>query len=938
MHRLLYVLPFLWIAVGAWLFLTSPDMDQLVRERGQFDIPDEYQTAVTSDILQANEGSAGEEILLVYFEENGLSDSQLDSVAETLDSFPSEIEGFPIEEITTPFDSEENESLISDDETTLMAVLSMDMTVNDVPEVRPQIEQLAADPETENYVSGAAIVEDDVIISSEEGLATTEIITVIFVITILLFVFRSVTAPLIPLITVGAAYLVTVPIVSFLIERMDFPVSNFTQIFIVAILFGIGTDYCILLMNRFKEELARHPVRKTAVIETYRAVGPTVFSSALTGFIGFAAIGLADFDLYQSAAGVAVGIVMLVLALIIWVPPAMLLLGDKLFWPSKRALESTDSRIWKGLGTFSMLRPGWTSLILIALVVPSFLFYDQRVSFHSLDEISGETDSVEAIDLVSERFGVGYSFPAQIVLEAEEDWDDPDMLPIIEYVSAQVASIEEVEEVRSFTRPDGVVLDDFRIPEITGELRDGVDETVEGVEEVTEGLEELQTSLREEESAREAAEGSEELADGSGELQTGLEEAAGGLEESTAGIRDIAASQNEIATQLAELEGSLEEISSSPALDASTSGAIAEISAGMGELENGLNETAEGTNEAASGQEELEEGIRESAEAQSSLQEGQEELTEGFNQFGDGFLEIADSLDELIEGLEEIEEGLGDVSSLLAETADQETHPLEGFFVPEEAADEEEFHDLAELYTTPNSRVATFDVVLDIDPYSNEAMVVMDEIDEQVSRSMNEWPDRFTYSLGGLPAVNADLSEISDNDFFRTAVIMLSGIFLVLIVMLRSLIMPVYILASLIATYVISMAVTELIFVTILGYPGISWAVPFFGFVMLMALGVDYSIFLMARFAENMKHQGVNDSLMTAMTKIGTVILSAAIILAGTFGAMMPSGVLSLVQIGTLVLTGLLLYAFVMLPLFIPLMIRLFGDKNWLPFKAPGKK
>jgi putative drug exporter of the RND superfamily len=939
MHRWLYVLPAIWAAAGLWLFFSSPDMEELVRERGQFDIPDEYQTALTSDILERNEGASGEDILLVYHDEDGLSDSQLASVEAGLENFPAEIEGFPVEEITSPFESEENDALFSEDGTTLMAVVSMDMTINDVPEVRSEIESLAENDEAESFVSGAAIVEDDVIISSEEGLATTEIITVVFVITILLFVFRSAAAPLIPLITVGAAYFTTVPIVSLLIEHMNFPVSNFTQIFIVAVLFGIGTDYCILLLNRFKEELALRDNRITAVKQTFRAVGPTVFSSALTGFIGFAAIGLADFDLYQSAAGVAVGIIMLVLSLAVWVPAALLLLGEKVFWPSRRALDASDSRIWLGLGRFSMVRPGWTSLILIVLLLPSIWFYDQRLSFHSLDEIDGTTESVQAIELVSERFGTGHSFPARIVIESEERWDEADRLPLIEHLSSQIAMLEEVDEVRSFTRPDGHVVEDFRVPVIAGELAEGVEETEEGLTDIADALEELEENLdNEQASADEAAEDIDELADGSEQLQESQMDIADGIGETGGSAEDFASAQEEIASGMDEVIFSIEQISLNPALDQETLSALEELNAGLRELQSGLDETAEGTSSLAEGQGELEDGAEETAQAQEDITSGLRETAVGFREVGEGFAEIAEAVGDILEGVEEIEEGLGEISSLLAEMENQNSHPVEGFFVPEEAADEDEFTELADLYTTPNRQTALFDVVLAIDPYSNEAMQTIAEINEQTERVLAAYPENYTYSLGGLPASNADLSEISDQDFYRTAVIMLSGIFLVLIFMLRSFVMPVYILASLIGTYIISMAVTELIFVTILGYPGISWAVPFFGFVMLMALGVDYSIFLMARFAENMNGSDVESALLEAMKKIGTVILSAAIILAGTFGAMMPSGVLSLVQIGTLVLTGLLLYAFVMLPLFVPLMVKMFGNSNWLPFKPPGQK
>lgn len=99
-----------------------------------------------------------------------------------------------------------------------------------------------------------------------------------------------------------------------------------------------------------------------------------------------------------------------------------------------------------------------------------------------------------------------------------------------------------------------------------------------------------------------------------------------------------------------------------------------------------------------------------------------------------------------------------------------------------------------------------------------------------------------------------------------------------------------------------------------------------------MALGVDYSIFLMERFNEY-KTKDIQFAMTESMKNMGSVIMSAAVILAGTFAAMLPSGVLSLLQIATLVLTGLLLYALVVLPLFVPVMVKLFGSANWFPFK-----
>src|SRR5699024_6915099 len=113
-------------------------------------------------------------------------------------------------------------------------------------------------------------IENDLISSTQDGLHQTEWITIVFILIVLLLVFRSVITPFIPLITVGMTYLTAQSLVSYFVDWWDFPLSNFTQIFLVAVLFGIGTDYCILLLNRFKEEIPNHETVRDAVVHTYR--------------------------------------------------------------------------------------------------------------------------------------------------------------------------------------------------------------------------------------------------------------------------------------------------------------------------------------------------------------------------------------------------------------------------------------------------------------------------------------------------------------------------------------------------------------------------------------------------------------------------------------------------------------------------------------------
>ena len=136
---------------------------------------------------------------------------------------------------------------------------------------------------------------------------------------------------------------------------------------------------------------------------------------------------------------------------------------------------------------------------------------------------------------------------------------------------------------------------------------------------------------------------------------------------------------------------------------------------------------------------------------------------------------------------------------------------------------------------------------------------------------------------------------------------MLIGIGIILIVITRSIMQPIFIIGSLLLTYWSSLGLGEWISKQVLGVELLSWNVPFFSFIMIVALGVDYSIFLMMRYREQENSQS---AIVEAAKHIGGVVISAAIILGGTFAALMPSGVITLIQVAIVVIIGLFLLSF----------------------------
>lgn len=1029
-----WVIMLVWVAGAVALFLTAPGISDLVREKGQIAVPAGYSSSRAGEMLSGAAGAAGgtlHQVALVFHRPGGLDDTDKQSIEAGLQSLTAAREELHLDAVTDPFSMPElSETLIAPDGRTIMAALMVRGGEEEVKSLPAKVKELLQDVGAEHYLTSEGLITEDTIVSSEEGLKKSEYITVVFILLILFVVFRSFVAPFVPLLTVGLSYLVSQSVVAFMVDRFNFPISTFTQIFMVAVMFGIGTDYCILLISRFKEELIGSGDTREAVIRTYRKAGGTVFYSGLAVFVGFVAIGFSQFVLYRSAVAVAVGIAFMLLALVTIVPFFMMVLGKRLFWPSRGSLEHKESRLWGAIGCFSLKRPWAALLIVAAVVVPFLLTYQGKLSYNSLDEIGPSYDSVKGFNIIAESFGPGESMPGKLVIQNDDEMNNAGYIGLAEKISRELLKTDGVKSVRSMSRPAGEEIGDFLIPSQIGTLSEGLMQSGDGLGQIQSGLSEAGKQLADNAPRlEEAVSGVKELAAGTaslkegvaqlgeglgriqagiesgsagaGEIRSGLEQAASSAGQLSAGHRELLTGYERLGGGLSALDGGLGELKAglegaaaalsglSPAFAALESdnpqllqdpnylavkgtvteagNGLAALSAGFRQISQQLSGAAAGVGEAnkgyaqaVGGQEALAAGLQSLADGIARLQTGLDqaaagqgeivgripELEDGLDRLQDGQRQLADGLGgltgqlgQLTDGLSQSADGLGQISGGLAsaqgyleQLQQVQDGELSGFFVPSEALESPDIQMIFDNYLSADHKLMTLDIVFEDNPYSAEAIAAVPAIEEAVQRAVAGTKlENAETALGGVTSTYSDLSRISNGDYARTVMLMLGGIFLILVVLLRSIVMPVYLILSLLVTYFTSLGVTEVIFHHILGYSGITWATPFFSFVMLVALGVDYSIFLMDRFNEH-KTWNVKEAILHAMRNMGTVILSAVVILGGTFASMMPSGVLSMMQIATVVLVGLALYALLFLPFFVPVMVRLFGRGNWWPF------
>ena len=1008
----------LWIAVTVIIVTTMPNLDQLVRDKGQITIPDSAESKVAQDMLNQMDENGGEkyDIIAVFTSgnEQALTAKQKEEVNEIINELKKKSSELGIKEILTHLDNEQTEEqLVSKDGTTILTQLAIEKKNKQVSEVADELKELVRSEHLDTYLTGNDLVMEDFVQSTQDGIKKTEVIAIIFIIVVLILVFRSPIVPFVSLLTVGVSYLVSLGIIAHLVDQFNYPFSNFTQVFLVVILFGIGTDYNILLFTRFKEELVQQETVGQAVSVTYKTAGKTILFSALAVFIGFMALILAEFGLYRASSAVAIGVGVLVLVLMTLNPFFMVLLGKKMFWPVKTFNGHSDSKIWGTLAKISVSRPIMALILVAVLCVPFVANYSNSLSYNDLLEVDDRYESKQGINVIENHFPPGFSSPATLVIESDEALDNAKSLQALDEMAERISKVDGVSEVMTATRPTGKKLEDLYITDQTKELNSGLGEANKGVGEINKGLSSAEKQFGQTntngtqdvqaliDGTDEAKKGVTELGKAITDLSNGLNAGVAGAEGLENGLASVKENMNTLSSALPQLVNGYSELekglSSFSAYFSTIGQAIESAKEGYGQIENLLKAAVQSNPELANdvniqtsvgiasagkqqldelagklneltpqyqtamqsfgeantslekvnnGFEQLQDGVSQLSDGSSTLTDGLQDAANGSSQIAnqtpvlesgltaindgqkqllDGLSDLEDKMESLQSGLSKSTKGLEEISSGLTDAQNylsglSESKASEKFYIPQDVLEGEEFQESLNMYMSNDRKIARMGIILEVNPYSKEAMNIVEEVKKEVQAATQsgELSD-VKVAVGGKTSENLDLEELASGDFARTATIMLLGIGIVLIIVTRSLLKPIFIIGSLVLAYYTALGMGEILSSKLLGISELGWNVPFFSFIMIIALGVDYSIFLMMRYRE--LNGDSTKAIVDAARHIGGVVISAAIILGGTFAALIPSGVITLIEVATVVIIGLLLLSFVMLPIFIPALL-----------------
>ncbi|HEX7280094.1 MAG TPA: MMPL family transporter [Solirubrobacterales bacterium] len=214
---------------------------------------------------------------------------------------------------------------------------------------------------------------------------------------------------------------------------------------------------------------------------------------------------------------------------------------------------------------------------------------------------------------------------------------------------------------------------------------------------------------------------------------------------------------------------------------------------------------------------------------------------------------------------------------------------------------------------------------LEPNPYSTEAFDLVEPMREAASEAA---PGTL---VGGPSAVEFDVRDAAAWDSIVIPPLILIVVFLILMALLRSVMAPLILVGTVILSFLAALGVGYFVFDVVFGFPGSDPSLPLFAFVFLVALGVDYNIFLVARAREETEKHGTEQGMLRALAVTGGVITSAGIVLAGTFAVLGVLPLTFLAEIGFVVAFGVLLDTFLVRSVLVPAIALTIGDKFWWP-------
>jgi transport protein len=466
-----------WITVLVWILLAgvivpfAPRLDEVRSNEDSIFLPSNAESAAAADLVSERYPNSGTPAIIVLRNADGLTEGDVNAARLINEYLVSGEAGDNVDGVVSIFTVPQAEAeLVSEDNTTMTIIANVTGSVAELPYTET-IERIR---DVTNQYDGAELT---IRVSGPGGLIVDLvkvfegidgfllIVTAVLVLVLLVAIYRSPIVALVPLVSVGWVFTLANGVAAWASREIGFPVDGQSTGIMTVLLFGAGTDYCLFVSSRFREEMTQVADKHEAMRRSMRGVGGAIVSAGATILVATVILLLALLPAYRSLGPVlAIAVALMMAAALTLVPAILTILGRWSFWPfrpiyipDKPASESA-SPVWSRIADIVLRRPlAVLSVTVLLLLAMTLGMLGINPTYDSLESLPSDAESVEGFELLRTGFPAGELAPTgvYIVLDEGESVFDPRALAAIDAVTLQLAEQAGVASATGPSRPFG---------------------------------------------------------------------------------------------------------------------------------------------------------------------------------------------------------------------------------------------------------------------------------------------------------------------------------------------------------------------------------------------------------------------------------------------------------------------------------------------------
>jgi putative drug exporter of the RND superfamily len=975
-----FVVRWPWVVIGVWvtiaiaLPLTFPSLNDMAQKHPLAILPSDAPSSVTArKMTEAFHESGSEDLLLVVLtDDKGLGPADEATYRTLVDALRQDTRDVVMLQdfISTP----PLRSVVTsrDDKAWVLPVgvageLGTPRSYAAFNQIGDVVNHAVAGTSLRANITGPAATVADLTVAGEKDRLPIELAIGVLVLIVLLVVYRSVVTMLLPLITIGLSLVIAQSVVAGYSALTGTGVSNQSVVFLSAIMAGAGTDYAVFLISRYHDYLRLGVDHDQAVKRAMISIGKVIAASAATVGITFLVISFARMGVFKTVGiSSAIGIGVAFLAGVTLLPAILAIAGPRGWVRPRRELTA---RLWRRSGIRIVRRPK-THLVasLLVLAILASCAGLVRYNYDDRKALASSAPSSVGYAALDRHFPVNQSIPEYILIQSPRDLRTPQALADLEQMADRVSQLPNVAAISGITRPTGNVPQQFRATYQAGAIGAFLQGGSELISDHTSDLNRL-------------SEGSDTLAENLDNVRGQVSQLAASVQELE---NDFSSTKNQysgdtlvrevdIAAQLVDHVDSLSNVlgwnftagknlfswigpvltalQGNPVCDgdescSNTRGAFERL---VGERDqqdlDAINDLAHqlqdypDKNALKASTDRLRGAFAKLTNVLHSmgmdqpggLQANLNDLQSGADRFAGGSRQVAEAVAQLVGQVRQLGAGLSESATFLLSLKHDAARPaMAGFNIPSQLLHLDEFQKAAKVFISSDGRSVRYLVQTKLNPFSTEAM---DQVNAISAAARGAQPNTTLadakVSMAGYTVGLRDTRDYYEHDIRFIIAVTLIVVLLTLIALLRAIVAPLYLVASVVISYLSAVGIGALVFQFIFGQH-LHWSVPPLAFVVLVAVGADYNMLLVSRMRDESPHS-MRYGIIRTLGSTGGVITAAGLIFAASMCGLLFSSIGTVVQGGFVLGVGILLDTFLVRTITVPAIAALVGRANWWP-------